>query len=155
MRSVGLWRWYIDITATILDTVHRPVFCYKHDVSETEFCLHLQVEHKQVGPVDRANSYVQNCDSYDIQTDGKPAEKKIVYDLRFSRRWLWRMPSSGMLHHVVLVRTDVSEERSSIIRVTRIGELGTTLAVSSNRRTLRRNTMWQSHPDGGGSTFLW
>jgi hypothetical protein len=47
------------------------------------------------------------------------------------------MLSSGMLHHVALVRTDVSEELSaSFIRVTRIGELGTTLAVTSNRRTL-------------------
>jgi hypothetical protein len=46
-----------------------------------------------------------------------------------------------MLHHVPLVRTDVSEELSiPIIRVTRSGELGTTLAVTSNRRTLRRNT---------------
>jgi ABC-type sulfate transport system permease component len=35
-----------------------------------------------------------------------------------------------MLHRVALVRTDVSEELSaSFIRVTRIGELGTTLAV--------------------------
>jgi hypothetical protein len=43
------------------------------------------------------------------------------------------MPSSGMLWHLVLLRTDVSEELSaSIIRVTRIGELGTTLAVTSN-----------------------
>jgi hypothetical protein len=41
-----------------------------------------------------------------------------------------------MLRGVVLVRTDVSEELSaSFIRVTRIGELGTTLAVTSNRRT--------------------
>jgi hypothetical protein len=39
-----------------------------------------------------------------------------------------------MLHHVALVKTDVSEEISaSFIRVTRIGELGTTLAVTSNR----------------------
>jgi hypothetical protein len=46
-----------------------------------------------------------------------------------------------MLRHVALVRTDVSEERSaSIIRVTRIGELGTPLAVTSHRRRLRRNT---------------
>jgi hypothetical protein len=51
------------------------------------------------------------------------------------------MPSSGMLRHVDLVRTHVSEElHASFIRVTRIGELGTTLAVTSNRRTLRRNT---------------
>jgi hypothetical protein len=42
-----------------------------------------------------------------------------------------------MLRRVALVRTDVSEERrASIIRVTRIDELGTTLAVTSNRRTL-------------------
>jgi DNA-binding TFAR19-related protein (PDSD5 family) len=38
-----------------------------------------------------------------------------------------------MLHRVALVRTDVSEELSaSIIRVTRIGEIRTTLAVTSN-----------------------
>jgi hypothetical protein len=44
-----------------------------------------------------------------------------------------------MLRRVALVRTDVSEELSSfIIRVTRICELGTALAVSCNRRTLRR-----------------
>jgi hypothetical protein len=46
-----------------------------------------------------------------------------------------------MLHRVDLVRTDVSEElNASFIRVTRIGELGTTLTVTSDRRTLRRNT---------------
>jgi hypothetical protein len=46
-----------------------------------------------------------------------------------------------MLRGVALVRTDVSEKLSvSIISVTRIGELGTTLALTSNRRTLRRNT---------------
>jgi hypothetical protein len=50
------------------------------------------------------------------------------------------MPSSRMLRRVTLVRTDVSEELSaSFIRVSGIGELGTTLAVTSNRRTQRRN----------------
>jgi hypothetical protein len=43
------------------------------------------------------------------------------------------MASSGMLRRVALVRTDVSEELSaSFIRVTRIGEIGTTLAVTRN-----------------------
>jgi hypothetical protein len=46
------------------------------------------------------------------------------------------MPSSWMLRREALIRTDVSEERIvSIIRVTRIDELGT-LAVTSNRNTL-------------------
>jgi hypothetical protein len=45
-----------------------------------------------------------------------------------------------MLRRVALVRTDVAEEpRASFIRVTGIGELGTTQAATSNRRTLRRN----------------
>jgi hypothetical protein len=51
------------------------------------------------------------------------------------------MESSGTLRRLYLVRTDISEERNaSIIRVTRIGELGTTLAVTRDRRTMRRNT---------------
>jgi hypothetical protein len=46
-----------------------------------------------------------------------------------------------MIRRVALVRTYVSEELSAtFIRVTRICELGTTVAVTSNRRTLRRNT---------------
>jgi hypothetical protein len=46
-----------------------------------------------------------------------------------------------MLRRVALVRTEVWEELgASFIRVTRIAKLGTTLAVTSNRCTLRRNT---------------
>jgi hypothetical protein len=42
-----------------------------------------------------------------------------------------------MLRRVALVRIDVSEELSaSFIRVTTISELGTTLAVTTNRRAL-------------------
>jgi hypothetical protein len=45
-----------------------------------------------------------------------------------------------MLRCVAVVRTDVSEELSaSFIRVTIIGELRTTLALTSNRRRLPRN----------------
>jgi hypothetical protein len=51
-----------------------------------------------------------------------------------------------MLCHVALVRTDVLEERITIIiKVTRIGELGM-LAVTSNLSMLRRNTEILSTP---------
>jgi hypothetical protein len=47
------------------------------------------------------------------------------------------MVSSGLLRRVAIVRTDVSEELSaSIVRATRIGELGTTHEETSNRRRL-------------------
>jgi hypothetical protein len=58
-------------------------------------------------------------------------------------RFIWvlqhrRMASSGMLRRLALVRINVSEERSaSFLRVTKVGEIGTTLGVTSNRRTLR------------------
>jgi hypothetical protein len=48
-----------------------------------------------------------------------------------------KMSSSGMWRRVALVRTGVSKERIAfIIREERIGELGTTLAVTTNRSTL-------------------
>jgi hypothetical protein len=61
-----------------------------------------------------------------------------------------------MLHRVALVRTDVSQEpRASFIRVTKIGELGSTQAATSNRRTMQRNTNGiYCHPDEGGARFL-
>jgi hypothetical protein len=49
----------------------------------------------------------------------------------------------GMLRHVALVRTDISEEPSaSVIRMTRVGKLGTMLAITSNRHMLQRNTKY-------------
>jgi hypothetical protein len=58
------------------------------------------------------------------------------------------MVYSEMLRRVTLVRTDVSEKlNASIITVTRIGELGTTLAVTSNvRRLLVRASVVPSSP---------
>jgi hypothetical protein len=40
MRSIGLWRWYINITITILDIIHRPVFYLKLN-STLYVCLYL------------------------------------------------------------------------------------------------------------------
>jgi hypothetical protein len=61
-----------------------------------------------------------------------------------------------MLRRVALVRTDVSEVLSAMLnRVTRIGELGTTLPVASNRRTLRSvRRLLATSPDEGGAKFL-
>jgi hypothetical protein len=68
------------------------------------------------------------------------------------------MVSSGMLCRVAHVRTEVSEELSaSIIRVTKIGELGM-LAITSNRHMLVTANVLSSPilltPDDGGPKFL-
>jgi hypothetical protein len=56
------------------------------------------------------------------------------------------MLSSGMLRHVALVRTDISEDHiASIIRVTRIGELETTLAVTNIRENLKSYMCFMSY----------
>jgi hypothetical protein len=53
-----------------------------------------------------------------------------------------RIAFSGMLRLVALVRTDVSDELSDFfVRVTRIGELGTTLGAKS----LRNVGSYKSH----------
>jgi hypothetical protein len=76
-----------------------------------------------------------------------PFDFYFVSSVKFN----WRMAPFGMLRRVALVRIDVSEELSAyIIWVSRIGELGTTLAVTSNRCTLRRNsTSRRNIPEGG------
>jgi hypothetical protein len=64
------------------------------------------------------------------------------YELQDPRR----MVSSGILRRVALLRTDVSEELiASFNRVKIKGVLGTTLTLTSNLCTLRRN---------GGAKFL-
>jgi hypothetical protein len=85
-----------------------------------------------------STTHVEIADKFwNIILGREPSSEKrtgfVFLDIQF------RMVSSGMLRRVTLVRTDVSKEISaSFIRVTRIGELETTLAVTSNRRTLRR-----------------
>jgi hypothetical protein len=37
-----------------LDIIHRPALYLKHDISETGFCLRLQVETTQMGPIQRS-----------------------------------------------------------------------------------------------------
>jgi hypothetical protein len=49
-----------------LDIIHHPVFIWKHlpvyfskHVSQTWFCLRLQVKPTQLGPIDKASPYLQ------------------------------------------------------------------------------------------------
>jgi hypothetical protein len=41
-----------------LDIIHRPVYISEHNISETGFCLPPQVKPTQLGPIDRASSYL-------------------------------------------------------------------------------------------------
>jgi hypothetical protein len=70
------------------------------------------------------------------------------------------MQSSGMLHHVAVVRTDVSEERiASIIRVTRISAnavpssliLVTLMmeAIHSSEMSVITRVTWRNIPEDG------
>jgi hypothetical protein len=72
-----------------------------------------------------------------------PHHMKLLTTKFLSRR----MSSSWMLRRVALIRTDISEYlRASIIRLTGICELGTMLAVTSNR--LFGNAL-EAHEDRG------
>jgi hypothetical protein len=77
----------------------------------------------------------RNLNSYlsDLQILNKDVRFQVFTAVTMMNAVFWDVNS------LALVRTDFLEERSaSIIRVTRICELGTMLAVASNRRTLRR-----------------
>jgi hypothetical protein len=60
MQSIGLWQWYINVTIIILDIVQRLVIYLKCDVLETGFCLRLQVDPTQLGPIDTASLCLRN-----------------------------------------------------------------------------------------------
>jgi hypothetical protein len=70
----------------------------------------------------------QNCDR---------CTEHLVHLVKVFIKNTSRMPSYRILRRVAVVKNDVSEERSvSIIRMTRIGELRTTLAAT-NKYALR------------------
>jgi hypothetical protein len=48
----------INITVSIVYIIHRSIVYLKHNISETGFCLLLQVEHTQLGPVQRQTSSI-------------------------------------------------------------------------------------------------
>jgi hypothetical protein len=127
-----LFCWYpCAICPLLMGTKRKGDQLNNYDQFKSDLCERLPEADEILCLVYRADCYgacVETGMSYVFETE-----------IMIKRR----MASSGMLHRVALVRTDVSDELSpSFIRVTTIGELGTTLAVTSNRRTLRRNNFF-------------
>jgi hypothetical protein len=54
---------YINIPITILDIIHCPLFCLKHDILETGLCFRLQVESTQFGLIDGTSLSPDGCSS--------------------------------------------------------------------------------------------
>jgi hypothetical protein len=48
---------YIDIIIITLDIIHYTLFYLKHNVLETGFCIRIQAEPTQLGPIDRASVF--------------------------------------------------------------------------------------------------
>jgi hypothetical protein len=63
MISIGLRQWYINIAISILSIIHRPVFYLKHDISETGYCLRLQVVSTQMTLTYRVSPRLQFDDT--------------------------------------------------------------------------------------------
>jgi hypothetical protein len=107
-------------------------------------------------PEPNSASRLRNTSQYTAQSRTEGCGRcKFYFRCVIYKPRLERPVSSGMLRRVALVRTDVWEERSSsIIGMTRIGELVMTLAVTSNRRTLRRNTKLRVTANVPGSQIL-
>jgi hypothetical protein len=108
----------------------------KREVYFEEICIYMNTSQGNVS----IRQLV--CNKWVWQDDIRyPSPRYTMYNSITNISAKWRMPCSGMLCHVALVRTKVLEERrASIIRVIRISELGTMLAVTSNWCTLWRNT---------------
>jgi hypothetical protein len=54
--------------------MHRHVFYLKHDVSETWFCLRLQVVPTQLDAIDRASRCLQKPIRYNLKSETQPSQ---------------------------------------------------------------------------------
>jgi hypothetical protein len=75
-----------------LDIIHRPVYITKHNVSETGFCLRLQIKLTQLGPINRASPhlwYWYRCSSLKVKLCLLPVSCWFLAWL-IPRPWWWR-----------------------------------------------------------------
>jgi hypothetical protein len=73
------------VNIIFLDIIHRPFYLLKHNISETGFCLHVEVKPTQLGPVNRASPYLRTpaptqvrvCKPSTAQTISESLRQKI------------------------------------------------------------------------------
>jgi hypothetical protein len=63
IHAESVWEQLPCITIIILGAIHGPVFHLIYNVSETGFCLRLQVHHTQLDTIDRASLRLRRQDS--------------------------------------------------------------------------------------------
>jgi hypothetical protein len=148
-----------DIQQNTIQVLTHTVSFLSQPASVGSYCLFCSWLADSFHPDDWATcssetSVLTRVTGWHIPDDGILHIQKKYLSINIFRSWSilvtsnWRtritgdrMASSWMLRRVALVRTDVSEElNASFFRVTRIGEIGTTPAVTSNRRSPRSNT---------------
>jgi hypothetical protein len=146
--DLHIWSWTVNVPGATQQASHASRWRCTH-FNKRVICMYtLRASRSWL----RLRSWLQRWRHYMATPSGPQLYLTRTAGLTEWLNWLmistpnlhdaWRMEYSGMLRRVALVRTDVPDELSaSIIRVTRIDELGT-LAVTSNRRKLRRNTKW-------------
>jgi hypothetical protein len=64
-----------------MEITHRFVFCLKHDVSETGFCLRLQVELTfKLGPIDRTSLCLKaQLNRFHLMTETESSLQNVVF----------------------------------------------------------------------------
>jgi hypothetical protein len=77
LKSKMLWRRYINTW-----TLSIVLFlCRTHNVSETGFCLRLQVEPIQLGLIDRANPYLGTWVSFTWRRRQNPVSENLFFEI--------------------------------------------------------------------------
>jgi hypothetical protein len=86
------------LTVRVLDTIHRPVLCLKHDFSETGFCPLLQMEPTQLGPIARTSLCLRTGSAlpnhiFRMLATILPLRYSFYFDLHkilYAYSWVWR-----------------------------------------------------------------
>jgi hypothetical protein len=116
MRYVGSVLWYINITITILEIIHRPVFYLKQMMDNVRT---LQETQGTSGVARIPTSFLTRHESR-LKDENECCQNYWVYGLcpsseivKYYEIQLRRMASSGMLRRVAVIGTDLSEEHKS------------------------------------------